>query len=292
MRQYLSLIIVLLSFFNSNGQTKASSKPNDKSLLWRVSSKELKEPSYLFGTIHLICEQDYVWTDAMAKSLDTCKQLCMELDLDDPNITMQIAMGMMDNSGKTLKNYFNDSNYVKLEKYLKDSLGMGIELFQTMKPAALLTLFATKTPYCSNVVSYENNLTQIAKQQQKDITGLETVQEQLDLFDNLPTDSVIKEITTLLNGTNTDKTDDFAKLVNAYKKQDLPALGKMIKESGGTDKDLGGFLDVRNEKWVPRMIEKMDKQSVFFAVGAGHLYGDNGLINLLRKAGYTVMPVR
>lgn len=292
MRQYLSLLIALLSFFNSNGQTKPPSKPNDKTLLWRVSSKELKEPSYLFGTIHLICEQDYVWTDAMAKSLDTCKQLCMELDLDDPNITMQIALGMMDNSGKTLKNYFNDSNYVKLEKYLKDSLGMGIEFFQTMKPAALLTLFATKTPYCSNVVSYENNLTQIAKQQQKDITGLETVQEQLDLFDNLPTDSVIKEITALLNGTNTDKTDDFAKLVNAYKKQDLPALGELIKESGATDKDLGGFLDVRNEKWVPRMIERMDKQSVFFAVGAGHLYGDNGLINLLRKAGYTVTPVR
>jgi len=227
----------------------------------------------------------------MQNSLKNCKEVCFEMDIDDPNITMQIAMGMIDNSGKTLKDYFADTNYAKLERYVKDSLGMGIEVFARMKPIALQTLFATRSPVCQTPVSYENNIMEEAQKTSKPITGLETVQEQLDLFDNLPTDSVIQDIADMLKGKR-DTNEDYGKLIAAYKKQDLPALARLIKESGATDKDIDGFLDVRNEKWIPRMVEKMDKQSIFFAVGAGHLYGDNGLINLLRKAGYTVTPVK
>jgi uncharacterized protein YbaP (TraB family) len=251
----------------------------------------MKEKSYLFGTIHLICPQDYIWTDAMKQSLLKSKEVCFEMDMDDPNIMMQIAAGMIDQSGKKLKDYFSLADYEKLEKYVKDSLGMNIELFQQMKPVALQTLFSTQSSDCSNPISYENNIMEAAKTDKKEITGLETVSEQLDLFDNLPVDSVIKDIVDLLNGKNTDR-GDFKKLTTAYKNQDLPALGKLIKESGASDKDIDGFLDVRNEKWIPRMIEKMDKTSVFFAVGAGHLYGENGLISLLKKAGYTVTPIK
>jgi len=283
--RYISTLILCIVVCSS------LSAQNNKSLLWSVSGKGMKEPSYIFGTIHLICPQDYVWTDAMKQSLNKSKEVCFEMDMDDPNILLQIAAGMIDQSGKTLKDYFSPSDYEKLEKYVKDSLGMNIELFQQMKPVALQTIFATSSSGCDAPISYENNIMEAAKTSHKEITGLETVSEQLDLFDNLPVDSVIKEIVELLNGTNTDK-GDYKKLVNAYKNQDLPALGKLIKESGASDKDLDGFLDVRNEKWVPRMIEKMDKTSIFFAVGAGHLYGEHGLITLLRKEGYTVTPIK
>ncbi len=280
------LNLILFSIFSVSAFAQ-----NTKSLLWSVSGKGMKEPSYLFGTIHLICPQDYVWTDAMKQSLNKSKEVCFEMDMDDPNIMLQIASGMIDHSGKKLKDYFSPTDYEKLEKYVKDNLGMSIELFQQMKPVALQTIFSTQSSDCSNPVSYENNIMETAKTANKEITGLETVSEQLDLFDNLPVDSVIKDIVDLLNGKNTDK-GDFKKLTTAYKNQDLPALGKLIKESGATDKDIDGFLDVRNEKWIPRMIEKMDKTSVFFAVGAGHLYGDNGLISLLKKEGYTVTPIK
>lgn len=284
LRNILTLIITFIVSFTAGAQ-------NTKSLLWAISGKGMKEKSYLFGTIHLICPQDYIWTDAMKQSLLKSKEVCFEMDMDDPNIMMQIAAGMIDQSGKKLKDYFSPADYEKLEKYVKDSLGMNIELFQQMKPVALQTLFSTQSSDCSNPISYENNIMEAAKTDKKEITGLETVSEQLDLFDNMPVDSVIKDIVDLLNGKNTDK-GDFKKLTTAYKNQDLPELGKLIKESGASDKDIDGFLDVRNEKWIPRMIEKMDKTSVFFAVGAGHLYGDNGLISLLKKEGYTVTPIK
>ena len=66
----------------------------------------------------------------------------------------------------------------------------------------------------------------------------------------------------------------------------------MIQKSKSAGNDLDAFLDERNKKWIDRMTDKMEQKSVFFAVGAGHLWGINGVINLLRKNGYTVVPVR
>jgi uncharacterized protein YbaP (TraB family) len=169
---------------------------------------------------------------------------------------------------------------------------MDITMFEQMKPVALETLFSTNTnSLCDSPQSYENNIMTEAKKQNKEIVGLETVSEQLDLFDNLPIDTVIKDIMAVVNGKATDE-NEYQKLVTVYKKQDLPALYKYIKESGELDKDLGGFLDARNEKWVPKMITLMDSHAMFFAVGAGHLYGENGLIALLRRAGYTVTALK
>lgn len=286
---YFTLIIHL--FFSISVFAQKRQVNDNKSLLWRISSKDMKKPSYLFGTIHLICPEDYVWTEKMKQSFISADEVCFELDLDDPNMMVQVATGMINTNGKTLKEYFSEADYQKLSQYVSDSLKMSISLFQQMKPVALQTLFTTQNTSCQNPVSYESNLVEEAKAQKKEIVGLESVSEQLDLFDNLPVDSVIKEIMNTVNGLQTDNTD-FAKLINAYKKQDLPALYKLIKESSEMDKDLDGFLDVRNEKWIPRMIEKMDNKSMFFAVGAGHLYGDNGLIDLMRKAGYTVTPIK
>lgn len=264
---------------------------NNKSLLWLISSKDMKKPSYLFGTIHLICPKDYVWTDLMKTSFKNAEEVCFEMDMDNPNLMMEVAMGLINTTGKQLKDYFSPQDYDKLSHYLSDSMHISIEQFAQLKPVALETMFTTTNTTCSTPVSYEENLTLEAQRQHKEIHGLETVSEQLDLFDNLPLDSVINDIMSMVNGRN-DGTEEYNKLIAAYKKQDLPALYKYIKESGELDKDLPGFLDVRNEKWIPRMTEMMDAHSMFFAVGAGHLYGENGLIELLRKAGYNLTPIR
>ena len=81
-------------------------------------------------------------------------------------------------------------------------------------------------------------------------------------------------------------------MIKAYKNQDIPELYNQILKAKEEGDNLDVFLDERNEKWIDRMAERMDQRSVFFAVGAGHLWGPKGLINLLREQGYTVTPVR
>ncbi len=294
MKKYITTLIAiatnLLACNNNHAQVPPASR-TDKSLLWRVSNKDMNRSSYLFGTIHMICKEDYIWTPAMAQALKSCKEVCFEMDMDDPSLLMQTAAGMIDNSGKKLIDYFTAEQYQKLSRYLADSLSMNIDMFQQMKPAALQTVLSLKDVQCAAPESYETNIMEESKKQKKEITGLEEASEQLALFDDMPVDSVVKDILESIDD-HASETKEYNDMVAAYKKQDLPALYRMITESKELGDQLDAFLDKRNQKWIERMVDKMDQNSVFFAVGAGHLWGDNGVITLLRKAGYTVTPVK
>ena len=251
----------------------------------------MKQPSYLFGTIHLLCPKDYIWTPAMKRSLKSCKEVCFEMDMDDPSVMMQVASGMIDNSGKTLKDHFSSEDYEIIERFVTDSLHMNIMMFQQMKPTALQSLFTTKALNCANPVSYEANIMEEAKKQKKEITGLEEAYEQIALFNNLPEDSLIKELVDMAKDYSKER-DEFNRMLQAYKNQDLPLLYEIIERSRTTSEDLSTFLDERNKKWIERMEERMEQKPVFFAVGAGHLPGENGIIQLLRNHGYEVTPVK
>lgn len=289
MRKHLPLLILFLFFLR--GVIFAQNTVKDRSLLWRISSPQMKKPSYLFGTIHLICKQDYVWTPSMGKALDACNEVCFEMNMDDPSLMIDIAQGMIDNSGKQLSDYFTEGDYAKISRFMADSLHMSIALLQQIKPAALQSLFIADMLNCNEPLSYESTIMEEAKQQHKQIDGLETAQEQLALFDDLPIDSIIKDLVNSIDSYAVEK-QQYQKLVDLYKKQDLPALYNIIKTSGDLGDTKSALLDQRNEKWIERMVDKMDQGSVFFAVGAGHLWGDSGVIALLRKANYTVEPVK
>jgi len=130
-----------------------------------------------------------------------------------------------------------------------------------------------------------------AKKQKMEITGLEEPSEQLALFDSLPVDSVVAELVSMAKDYSKERTE-YQKMLAAYKKQNVQALHDIIEASRVTEKDMDAFLDERNKKWIERMEERMEQKPVFFAVGAGHLLGENGIINLLRNSGYKVEPIK
>jgi hypothetical protein len=290
-RQCVVILFTLLSF-TANCRAATLPDSSDRSLLWQISGKDLDKPSYLFGTIHMICPDDYIWTPKMQQSFSEADEVCFEMDLDDPAVMMTIATGMLDNSGKTLRDYFSPADYKKLSTYIRDSLGLTIEMFSTMKPMILPMIFTGKSAYCATPVSYEEKLTQSAKEGKKDIAGLETPEEQIAVLNNMPVDSVVKEVMDVVNGVQQEDDSLFGQLITAYTSQDLPMLYELMHRSADLRNEMGAFLDDRNIKWIPRMIDMMDKRSLFFAVGAGHLWGEKGVIQLLREEGYTVTPVR
>lgn len=286
----IALAGLLSVFLSCRAGEKKASEANQNSLLWKITRKDLKQPSYLFGTIHLLCADDYIWTPAMSKSLRNCQEVCFEMDMDDPSVMVQVASGMIDNNGKLLKEYFTDGDYEVITQFVRDSMGMNMMMFQQMKPAALQTLFASRVVSCESPVSYESNIMDEAKSLKKEITGLEEPAEQLALFDRMPQDSVVKDLVAMAIDYSKERTE-YGKMLEAYKKQDLAELYRIIEESRLASDDLSGFLDERNIKWIDRMEGKMEQRPVFFAVGAGHLPGANGIIQLLRNKGYKVAPV-
>lgn len=270
-------------------QTSGNSLADNHSLLWKITGNKLSAPSYLFGTMHLICEEDFIWTKVMRESLDKCEKVCFEMDMDNPGLMTEVAAGMIDNSGKKLEEYFKPDDYLFLKQYLHDSLNLDIAMFAHMNPMALESIISTREVSCPNSISYEDTIMKLAQNKKKEVLGLEEAKEQLDVMNSISPDTLVLELMEeLRNGGKND--EEYRKMVVAYKEQDIAALHSMITASAGMGPDMTLFLDERNVKWIPRMADKMKKSSVFFAVGAGHLWGENGVINMLRKNGFTVQP--
>lgn len=282
--KYLTALVAIFFNFHAGAQ--------ENSLLWKVSGKGLNKPSYLFGTIHMICPADYIWTDAMKTSLDKADKLCLEMDMDDMNVMMAATSGLMEKSGKKLSSYFTPEQYNLVSKYAKDSLGLDLSLMEMMKPVALQVLLATRGAVCEDAISYEENLMKAVKKSNKEIVGLESAEDQLKALESIPVDSVIKDIIEAAEGKAMASDSEFTKLVAAYKHQDLHKLYDMIMEGGELGMSTDALLNDRNKKWASSMPGMMSQNSIFFAVGAGHLWGDKGVIKLLQAQGYKVEPIK
>lgn len=281
---YLTIIFVFLH---------SAAFSQERSLLWEIGGNGLKKPSYLFGTIHLICRPDYVWSEKMTKAFDGTEKVCLEMDLDDMNVMMDVSTGLMDKTGKKLSSYFSKSDYARLKAYMKDSVGMDLTMFEMMKPVALQTMMVTKSTSCDDAASYEDSLMKIAKTQGKELLGLESAKDQLDALESIPVDTVIAGIMEVVDGKDNGEGEaEYSKLVAAYRAQDIALMQKLIVESEGLGGKAKTLVDDRNKKWIPLIGEMMKNNSVFFAVGAGHLAGKNGVISLLRAGGYTVKAVK
>jgi uncharacterized protein YbaP (TraB family) len=287
MKRYCLVLLGIIINLAVYGQHRT----DEKSLLWRISGKGMNKPSYLFGTMHLICQDDYFWTDSMDACLHGADEVCFEIDMSDPRLQIQATAAMMNANGKKLKDYFNDSEYKIMENFFHDSLNLDIELLSNMKPIALESIMLNTVAACKTHVMYEEQIAAEAKKENKHISGLEELQEQIDVLNKIPVDTVVKELVSMTQPDTADRKE-YQRMVTAYKNQDLYTLYELMKKSKSAGLDMGSFVDDRNKKWIERMIDKMDQGSVFFAVGSGHLPGEKGVINLLRKKGYKVEPVK
>lgn len=317
MIKYMLLALPLLFATACQGQQTALKKnpkpapqtrPNagaasDNSLLWRVQ-KGGGKPSYLFGTIHLICKKDYLWTDSMRAALAASEEVCFEMDLDDPALMLEAMTGMMGMGGdsggdddaprKSVRELLTPAEYKRYRAFLKDTLGLdGFMLagIESGGPTMVQLVAMTKTPDCEQPESYEQNIMAVAKRQGKEIVGLEKASEQLAVLSGIPADTGKASIMRMVDSFDLSRRQ-FREMVQTYRRQDLPALATMMQEQGGAELgDLKPLLDNRNQKWISKMETMMQEKSMFFAVGAGHLWGGSGVIQLLRKQGYTVTPV-
>lgn len=273
-------------------QVSKVSSAKSRSLLWKITGNQMKQPSYLFGTMHMICADDYLWTAAMKRSLSATREVCFEMDMDDPMVMMQVAQGMVNISGKALHEYFSPEDYQVVVNHFSKKLQVDTSMLARLKPSALMMMMATEGVTCAHTVSYENNIMEAAKELKMDITGLETPQEQLALLESIPADTIAGEIARSIKEKGEGSSNEYQALVQAYKQQDLATLFTLMTQNSKSSLNLNTFIDERNAKWIERMEERMDQQAVFFAVGAGHLWGEKGVIQLLRDKGYTVVPVK
>ncbi len=269
---------------------------NQNALLWEISGNGV-DGSYLFGTIHLISEEDYFFTEYMAKAFSATDLLALEFDLDDA-MDMGNLMGIMEKAfmrnDTTLQDLMSEKDFAIIESHFKE-MGLPIFMLQRIKPM-FLTIFGSGDLFSGdgfsmdNMKSYELELSEMAKNQSKEMAGLETMDYQLGIFDRIPYgDQADMLLESIKSGEA--QTAEMDSMVHYYKLQDLNKLDEMINASGPTVEYKDVLLDQRNANWIPVIEDLMKKQPTFFAVGAGHLPGQKGVIELLRARGYTLKPI-
>ena len=276
----------------SQTSTPVKKQEDGNTLLWQVSGNGLKKPSYLFGTFHLLCKDDIHFSQQLQNSVKESDEIYMELDLDDPSTMLSGLLYMNMKDGKKLKDLYSPSDYKKVESYFNDTLHSPLMLLERMKPYFLVALLYPKMMNCKTSSGVEEELVKLAKEDKKEIQGLETMEFQASVFDSIPYDWQAKELLKNIDSFSEYKKE-FDTMIIQYKNQELNAMEKALSKSefGSDSKYEDLLLTNRNKNWVKQLKDIMKKESVFVAVGAGHLAGDKGLISLLRKEGYTVVPV-
>lgn len=281
MKNIYPLLLILSVTINVQAQENA--------LLWQVTGKDLKQPSFLFGTIHMICPKDFSISDSIRSTFNRTGKLYLEIDMDDASLMIKTVQLSMLKQG-SIRDLMNSESYTRLERFMKDTIGMPMIMVNKMKPFTLLSLLYSKILPCRKPESYEQRLLEMAKKQNMEVLGLEKLEDQFAVFDKIPDTTEISMIMEMIDNYEIQRTE-FAKMVLLYNHKDLNGLANMINASP----DMAGFEDIllinRNRNWIPVMEKAMAAQPTFFAVGAGHLPGENGVIGLLKKSGYTITPV-
>ncbi|MNJ84576.1 TraB family protein [compost metagenome] len=277
---------ILITFLFLNGLAFGQ----DNSLLYQIKGKD-KKVSYLFGTIHMIPDSLYYFPGKLDKIVSKSEEIILEVaNLSDQSSVMRL---LVLDSGSCF-DIFTPQQKDSVINWGAGLLGIKPELFEKgfekRKPFTLLQLSFQKM-ISGKIKMVDMEIENKAKQNKIPVSGLETVEYQLSIFDKMPSSEMAEMIMDLIRNPN-EGEETFQKLVQSYHKQDLESLAKLILESDQLGSSADELLDKRNQNWIPKMEELMKTKSCFFAVGAGHLGGPNGVIQLLRQKGYEVTPVR
>jgi uncharacterized protein len=274
------------------GQNKVTEFPMTKSsLLWKISGPEVKGDSYLFGTMHLIEKEYFIFPKKLEKHVKKTDVLVMEL-AGLPNQMEATGYVMLEEG--SFFDFFTQEETDSILIWAKEKFGMGEETFRKsfskMKPFAV-TQLGVQLHFIGKTESYEMSFERIAKENDVAIKGLETIAEQMALFDNLT-----KKQQAAMVMENIRTGDEAIELIKrmqvTYNTQQIDELYQMIAAEGGViSEEQGKFLDNRNLNWIPQIKNFVKEQNTFIAVGAGHLGGPNGVIRLLEKEGYVLTPV-
>lgn len=292
MRKILALLLTFAGLFSAASAQTAKRAP-ESSLFYKISGKNLQQPSYIYGTIHIICPNEMFGMEKLNGYIDQTEGLLMELDLDNPAELQSMAAGLAMPNGKTLKDFLTEEKYAKVDEMFKNNLGVSVENFKNYKPFMLSVMISTspKSIGCTPPGSYDMSFTQTAIAKKKPVEGLETAAAQYEKMDKKPIEKQAEELYEM--ALNPQKSiDEFKQLITVYKSQDTEKLFTIMDGQLGDAGFQKVMLDDRNTDWIPKIEKAIAEKPTFIAVGGGHLGGKSGVISLLKAKGYTVEAIK
>ena len=264
----------------------------ENSIFWEVTGNGLSSPSYIYGTVKFISSKNYFLSKNVKTKLKESKIFATETLLDHHSLHELNKAAHLPHH-QSVKDILPTDQFVKLKKIFSERLNVSNLKFDMVysqfKPVVLSTTM-TRLSLGKSVRYYELELAKMANKSGLITLGLETASREISAIEMYDQESQIAALTHTI--TNFDKqVADYNSLIAAYKLGNLhQTLEYALHPSEGNEEFRTIFFDKRNAEWVPHMEKIMKQSGAFFAIGAAHLADENGIINLLRKSGYTVKP--
>ena len=288
MKRIFTILALSLMCLTSNAQ-----------LVWKISGNGIKKPSYILGTHHG-CPFTYCDSiPGLMKAFDKVENIIGEINMIEfaemsPERMQKMQAMMMMPADTSLLSLFSTEEAAKVNEWLGKKMGASLEMLSVMKPMTIMVTVQNKEmmeviPEIATLTTIDKYMQTLGQRKGKTIGELETADYQMEL---LYGNSLEEQADALLEMIDHgDSKGLLQQLTNAYKSQNLDTLWKVFQEQM-TGYEYDAIVKVRNLNWEKQMKELLPQQTTLFVVGAGHLPGEYGMINLLRKAGYKVKPVK
>lgn len=262
------------------------------SLLWEITGNGLSTPSYFFGTMHLMCAEDAVLSPNLQLVLKKVDQVYFEVDLDNAGELLSGVFDINMKNSQRLSDLLTGEEYERVRNfYQKYQPQIPFGMIERQHPLMISSgLYELLLP-CEQKNGMELRLVDAAFKLKKETKGLETIQFQAAIFDSISYEQQAKELVKTIDSIGAFRKT-MMKMVDLYRRQDVEQLYQVTTEE---DSSMSPHLDLllysRNRNWVAQFDTIANRQSTLFAVGAGHLGGPQGVLELLRKRNYNLRPI-
>lgn len=287
-----SLIFIILIFSNCRPTSSLEYSSTPQTLLWEISGNGLAKPSYWFGTMHLMCEQDIALSPQLKNIIEQADQVYYEIDIDNLSEHLSLLHNKETIQEYKLGDVLNKQEYEKLHNFfVKHNMENEFEWMQHLSPM-FLAMMASKTALpCNAEEGMELAIQRVALKNQKPTKGLETATFQYTLFNQIPYQSQVNYLLRTIDSIQSESLK-LTQLTQLYLQQDIQKLYEFAVQDTLEEGLNDVLLFKRNKNWVEQFNDIAKTNSTLFAVGAAHLGGEEGVLKLLQKKGYTVRPLK
>jgi uncharacterized protein len=272
-------------------------KKKQKTLIWRFytarthhQAESITEGSprmnYLVGTMHVTDNQAFTFETQMKKRLLECQIFATEFNLDDTDLTIVKAVMLLPD-GKTLEQILPKKLYAKTVIFLKKRFNESIENYENFKPIIFSKLVTDAVLSNDRMLPLDDVLFQFARENGRILRGVETFEEQINILNNMSLKGQIKSLKDMIGGFSKVRKE-LLRTAEWYVEADLKNLYKSARGSMKGNRQL--MIFDRNELMADRIVEMTAENTVCAAIGAGHFWGEKGVLNALRKKGFIVEP--
>lgn len=266
-----------------------SGNTQNNSLLWEITGDSLKAPSYLFGTMHVKDKRAYQFHDSLMLKLKSCKTFAGEIVLDK-DAAKEVSSDLLLPPGKELKILLTEKEYKRVKKYCNKNIGTLSLFVNKIKPVFTSALVSESLLENDMPKALDEYLQNKAQDYNLTVKGLETIQEQMSVLNGLSIEEQAKMLVEQIDNIEEERKE-MQRMADVYASQNLDSIYTFVQ----TPEMQGEFGDAlikdRNSIMTERLEKLIKSETVFCAIGAAHLPGENGVLNLLKQKGYRLRAI-